>query len=252
MSTDELTYQAQSEIDETHNALLKKIDAFNHEMTAKSEEIVNLIERKEDKFKKDIVSLNEFIASSQQRLEDLTNKYMTQQQDCTQSEKKINDINSKINELNNKKNIILPNKLHQISNANKLKSQYLHEKKLKLKNLILKNETKIKNLLSQCRLFEKCYGINCYVVENTQNIKISFKQIDKFHPEKQYFIIIGNVDDKYKIIQCYQGNENQNENIIRYLEHKLNSKQIGLSQFINIVRKYFVLITEKSNIMKNQ
>merc|ERR1712174_91270 len=102
---------------------------------------------------KEINSLNNLISSSQRDLSSLTTKYMIQQKDSTKSEAKINEINHEINQLNNTKNVVLPSKLNEIQNSNNLKLQYLHEKKLKLKKLITKNEIKIKKIVSQCKSF---------------------------------------------------------------------------------------------------
>lgn len=244
MSAEEVAYQALAEADKAHDEILKAIDIFNGNMISKSENIHNLVEEKEDKFKKEINNLNELITSSQEKLTDLTNTYMIQQRDNTESETKINEINFEINKLNDAKTNILPSKLNAMEKTNNLKLQYLHEKKLKLKRLILKNENRIKTLLSQCKMYETYFGINCCVVENTQNLKISFKQIDKYQPENIYFIIISTTfynNNKYKIVQLNQEN---NDKMIKYLEHKLNSN-IGFSKFIKIVRKYFVLSAAK-------
>eukprot|EP01084_Bolivina_argentea_P307062 530678_1 len=237
------------EVNESHEILLKNIDSFNHTLSFESENNITSISEKEDIFKEEINSLNNSIAKSQCKLSSLTAKYMIQQKHEAKNEEKINQIKHKINKLNDIKNVILPNKLNEIETDQNIKLKDLHLKKLKLKELIIKNENKIKNLLYQCKLFETNFGINCYVIPNTENAKISFSQINKHNINVEYSVTVTLMNNKFKIVKLE--NCDNDDEIIKYLENKLNSTQPNaFSKFIKLVRKYFVLIVDQQYIAR--
>eukprot|EP01084_Bolivina_argentea_P147031 257303_1 len=225
---------------ESHDSLFKSIDSFRTPWIAKEDMTLRVIGEQQDHYKKEIQSLTNVISISQNKLSALTTEYMHQQKDCTSTEEKINEMNYKIHELSNTKNVILPQQLDQMNQDSTAKVRDLHEKKVKLKSLILKHEIRIKALLSQCRLFETYFGIHCYVVPDTSHVRICFDQINPHDPNKQYSLTLALIDNQYKIIQC-QCTDRDDTDAMEYLERRLNSQQIGLSQFIKLTRKYFQL-----------
>jgi len=243
MAQKDMCTEARDEIGQLHEVLLKSIDSFGNEVAVKSSEIVSSVDEQQEYFKKEINSLNEVIASSQTKLSTLTEGYMIQQQDCTQKEAEVNEIKDEIFELSNTKEITLPTKLSKLESNNKVKLQSLREKKQKLKALLARNGSKIKQLVAHCRAFEKNLGMICYVVLGTENLRISFTQITRLEPDREFFVTVTFKEDQYRIIEC--STKEDSKEVLRYLEHQLNSNKVSLSQFVKLVRTYFVLIAEK-------
>jgi len=242
MSIEELTHHARREIDATHEDMLQRIDASKKVSATRTEGIIHSIGEKQDCFKQEIKMLNNLISSSQDKLTALTAEYMAQQKENTQNEQKINNINEKIETLMATKNESLPHSMHEIESNNNTKMQELHQKKLKLKELIRKNEQKIKKLLSLHQSFEKYFGCSFEVISQTNCIKISFVQINKTHPTKEYVVQMNMSGNRYSIESVA---DNQSNKIWKYLEERLNSHTLGLSKFVKIARKYFVLQADK-------
>ena len=168
-----------TEIGEMQQALIKNANIFEELLTVQSDKISNEINEKENNFKEIISKYNNELSLNEIKLNNLKNKYMEQEKDSVKYEEKVNEIKNELNELNKTKLSSLPNSFNETEKNKQISLKKLHEKKLKLRNMILKHEKKIKNFLNLCNLYENNFGIKCYV-DNHQNnsIKIIFNQIN--------------------------------------------------------------------------
>merc|ERR1712190_461032 len=111
--------------------------------------------------------------------------------------------------------------MHEIEINNNTKIKELHQKKLKLKELIRKNEQKIKKLLSLHQSFEKYFGCSFEVISKTNSIKICFVQINASQPDKEYVVQMDVTNNRYKIETAHC--DDKDAKIWKYLEHRLNA-----------------------------
>merc|ERR1712013_876257 len=149
-------------------------DSFSSELCGKSERFVSEIGETCDAFKQEIQQRNAQICASQSELSVLTDAFMTAQRECTETEGRINEIAGLNHSLSGQKDVILPNKLHEIESATAQKQRLLHEKKLNYKDMILSQENKLKGYLARVARFEDNLALCCSANKGTESVRCAF------------------------------------------------------------------------------
>merc|ERR1712013_652233 len=183
---------------------------------------------------------NAQICASQSELSVLTDAFMTAQRECTETEGRINEIAGLNHSLSGQKDVILPNKLHEIESATAQKQRLLHEKKLNYKDMILSQENKLKGYLARVARFEDNLALCCSVNKGTESVRCAFTHILRDDPQREFWFVLKTDSlNHFRISACSE--QETDPRVFRFLEQRVNDKGHGLKKFIKLMRKYFEL-----------
>ena len=117
-----------------------------------------------NEFKKEASQLNDEIAKVNTEIQEYGILHMTQEQQASVEEAKVQTIQQELESLQINSNKTLPNQIQEIEHKQKSKILQLKQMEQELNSMIGKNQMKIDSLECQCKLYEKYLGMRFGVI----------------------------------------------------------------------------------------